>query len=56
LIGHCGVGGVTNLLHFHYQEPYKNGGTKKVATTPAAMIKAHAEEVRREALNRELDL
>jgi hypothetical protein len=36
--------------------PHKNSGTKKVAITPAAMIKAHAEEVRREALKREFDL
>jgi hypothetical protein len=36
--------------------PHKNSGTKKVAITPAAIIKAHAKEVRQEALKRELNL
>jgi hypothetical protein len=44
------------LLILDYFAPHKNSGTKKVAITPAAIIKAHAEEVRRKALKRELDL
>jgi hypothetical protein len=36
--------------------PHKNSGTKKVTITPVVIIKAHVEEVRQEALKRELDL